>query len=181
MGKIIFITGGVRSGKSSYAVELAKKMKKEVIFLATGGAKDEEMKERIKSHIKKRPSSWKTIEEEKNIIPIFSQIKSPHKVIIIDCLTLLISNLLLEHYSEKFIINYIEEIIKIILKSPHTVIIVSNEVGWGVVPESALGRKFRDILGKSNQIMTKYAQRVYLMISGIAIKLKGEQKDAEIK
>jgi len=172
MEKIIFITGGVKSGKSSYALKLAKKMDKEVIFLATGSAKDEEMKERIRLHKKSRPSSWKTIEEGRDIIPVLSSIKPPHKIIIMDCLTFLVSNLLLDHHTEEFITEYIERIAKIILKSPHTAIIVSNEVGWGVVPESALGRKFRDILGKSNQIMAKYAQRVYLMVSGMPVNLK---------
>lgn len=172
MEKIIFITGGVKSGKSSYALKLAKKMDKEVIFLATGSAKDEEMKERIRLHKKSRPSSWKTIEEGRGIIPVLSSIKPPHKIIVMDCLTFLVSNLLLDHHTEEFITEYIEKIAKIILKSPHTAIIVSNEVGWGVVPESALGRKFRDILGKSNQIIAKYAQRVYLMVSGIPVNLK---------
>jgi len=176
MGEIVFITGGVRSGKSSYALKLAKKMDKEVIFLATGSAKDKEMEERIKLHKKNRPPSWKTIEEGKNVIPALLSIKPPYKIIIIiDCLTFLVSNLLLDHQTEEFITEYIERIAKSILKSPHTAIIVSNEVGWGIVPESALGRKFRDILGKSNQIMAKYAQKVYLMVSGIPIKLKNLQ------
>ena len=180
MGEIVFITGGVRSGKSSYALKLAKKMDKEVIFLATGSAKDEEMEERIKLHKKGRPSSWKTIEEGKNVIPALLSIKPPHKIIIIDCLTFFVSNLLLDHQTEEFITEYIERIAKIILKSPHTAIIVSNEVGWGVVPESALGRKFRDTLGKSNQIMAKYAQKVYLMVSGMPVKLK-EKRNEKIK
>jgi len=87
----------------------------------------------------------------------------------------IVSNLLLDHQTEEFITKYIEKIAKIILKSPHTAIIVSNEVGWRIVPESALRRKFRDILGKSNQTMAKYAQKVYLMVSGIPVKLKNLQ------
>jgi len=172
IGEIIFISGGVRSGKSNYALMLAKKMDEKVVFLATGSAEDEEMEERIKLHKKNRSSSWKTVEEGRDIIPVLLTIKPPHKIIIIDCLTFLVSNFLLDHHTEEFITEYIERIAKIILKSPHTAIIVSNEVGWGVVPESALGRKFRDILGKSNQILAKYAQQVYLMVSGIPINLK---------
>jgi len=175
MGRIIFITGGVRSGKSSYAVKLAGKMNREVIFLATGSAKDGEMRKRISVHRKARPSHWETIEEGKDLISVLSTIKSPPKILIIDCLTFLVSNLLLSHYTEESILRSIEEIAKLILKSTHTAIVVSNEVGWGVVPNSSLGRKFRDVLGKANQMMAEYAQEVYLMVSGIPVKLKYEK------
>jgi len=174
MGKIIFVTGGVRSGKSNYAVKLARKMNKRVVFLATGSARDEEMRERIRLHRKARPSHWETIEEGKDVASVLSNIKSPPKIIIIDCLTFLISNLLLDHQEEDSIIERVEEMARLILKSSHTAIVVSNEVGWGVVPRSKLGRKFRDALGKANQIMAKYARQVYLMVSGMPIKLKGK-------
>ena len=114
MGRIIFITGGVRSGKSSYAVKLAREMNKRVVFLATGSAKDEEMRERIKLHRKARPSHWETIEEGKDVASVLLNIKSPHKIIIIDCLTFLISNFLLDHYTEEYIVRYIEMIVKLI-------------------------------------------------------------------
>jgi len=172
MGEIIFITGGVRSGKSSYAVKLAQATNREVIFLATGSANDEEMKKRINLHRKTRPSRWRTIEEEKNVAFVLLNIKPPRKTIIIDCLGFLVSNLLLDHQEEESIIRRVEEIARLILESSHTAIVVSNEVGWGVVPESLLGRKFRDVLGKTNQIMAKYAREVYLMVSGMPIKLK---------
>lgn len=175
MGRIIFITGGVRSGKSSYAVKLAGKMNREVIFLATGSAKDGEMRKRISVHRKARPSHWKTIEEGKDLASVLSTINSPPKVLIIDCLTFLVSNLLLSRYTEESILKSIEEIAKLILESSHTAIVVSNEVGWGVVPNSSLGRKFRDVLGKANQMMAEYAQEVYLMVSGIPVKLKYEK------
>ncbi len=174
MGKLIFITGGVRSGKSGYAAELAKRMGKEVIFLATGSAEDEEMRERIRLHKKARPSHWKTIEEKKDLIFVLSNISSPQKVIIIDCLGFLVSNLLLDDQEEESIIGQVRKIANLILEGSHIAIVISNEVGWGVVPTSKLGRKFRDILGRANQIMAKYAQEVYLMVSGIPVKLKSE-------
>jgi len=174
MGKLIFITGGVRSGKSSYAAELARKMGKEVIFLATGSAEDEEMRKRIRLHRKARPSHWKTIEEKKDLTLVLSDISSPQKVIIIDCLGFLVSNLLLEDQEEEFIIGQIKEIANLILEGSHIAIVISNEVGWGVVPTSRLGREFRDVLGRANQIMARYAQEVYLMVSGIPVKLKSK-------
>jgi len=103
MGKIIFITGGVRSGKSKYAIKLAKNTTSEVIFLATGVARDEEMKKRIEEHKKSRPSRWRTIEETKNISSILLNIQHPCELVIIDCLTFFVSNLLLEGVNEETI------------------------------------------------------------------------------
>lgn len=177
MGKIIFILGGARSGKSTFAVNLAKKISKEVLFLATAQPKDKEMQERIKLHRKNRPSSWPTIEEPFDILKVLSgPIKQ--KMIIIDCLTLYISNLLTMKQknikkAEINIINHILTLIKIIknLKNK-SCIIISNEVGLGIVPVNPLARYFRDIAGVVNQIVAKNSQQVYFLSAGIPLKIK---------
>ncbi len=174
MGKLIFITGGARSGKSKYAAKLAKNISRKVLFLATGAAKDEEMKKRIEEHKKSRPTYWETVEKTKDIASALLNIKSSYKVVIIDCLTFLISNLLLDGINEKTILEEIRKIVEIILKNDYTVIVISNEVGGGIVPDNKLGRKFRDTAGLANQIITESAQQVYLVVSGIPLKIKGE-------
>jgi len=172
MGKLIFITGGARSGKSKYALKLAKNISRKVLFLATGTAKDEEMKKRIEEHKKSRPTYWETIEETKNIASALLNIKSSYKVVIIDCLTFLISNILLDGIDEKTILGEIKKIAEIILKADYTTIVISNEVGGGIVPDNELGRKFRDTAGLANQIVAESAHQVYLVVSGIPIKIK---------
>lgn len=180
MGKIIFITGGARSGKSTYATELAKNVASQVIFLATGIAKDEEMKKRIDRHKKSRPSCWRTIEETKDISSILLDIQPPCELVIMDCLTFFVSNLLLEGVDEETILQEIKKIVDIMRQVNYTTIVVSNEVGGGIVPDSELGRRFRDIIGLANQIMAKSAREVYLIVSGIPVKLK-ENSDGEVE
>lgn len=190
MGKIIFITGAVRSGKSRFAVELAKKIaniltdisapmplqtqvsKSEVLFIATCIPEDEEMKRRVKLHQKERPSSWKTIEGKIDILKALQNTKINSKVVVIDCLTLFISGLLLKRFTEEEIKKKTEEIVKFISGISSTTIIVSNEVGSGIVPENKLARQFRDLVGVANQIMARGADEAYFMVSGIPMKIK---------
>lgn len=171
MGKITFILGGARSGKSSYAIKLAQGYKK-VAFIATSQALDKEMQQRIKLHQKARPAHWKTFEESKNIAPLLKKIGNDFECVIIDCLTLLVSNLLLGGYSQKIIENKINEILKGLKKNKSRVMVISNEVGLGIVPENKLARDFRDIAGKTNQIAAEAADEVFFMVSGIPIKIK---------
>jgi len=174
MGGIIFITGGARSGKSAYAVELAKGMSEAVTFIATCIPKDQEMKERIALHRKGRPSNWNTIEEEIDLPSVLlHSIPASCKIVIIDCITFLISNLLLNDRTDDSIKDVIEKIIDILLKAEYKTIIVSNEIGLGLVPSNRLGRRFRDIVGIVNQTIARHADQVYLMVSGIPIELKG--------
>ncbi len=168
MGKIIFITGGARNGKSQYAVKLVERMAKDTLFLATCIPRDEEMRKRVKEHKEARPVGWKTIEEERDLIPILK--KADNEVVIIDCLTLLISNLLLE--KEQDIEDEIEGIAHCIRQARYTAIMVSNEVGSGIVPDNELARRFRDITGWANQLIVQYAEEVYLMVAGMPIKIK---------
>ena len=174
----IFILGGARSGKSRYAQELAGKLSDKVLFAATGEARDEEMQARISHHKKDRPESWRTLEAPTNIGRQIEQRIGDAEVVLIDCLTLLVSNLLGNEpdYSkaEKQVLAEINELIACIDKLDTSFIIVSNEVGMGLVPETSLGRIYRDTLGKANQLVAHHASEVYLMVAGIPVKIKGQ-------
>lgn len=172
--KFILILGGARSGKSQYAVELAQKGEGRTVFLATLEFKDEEMKERIKQHKETRPPEWQTVEEGKNIDNILLNLKGLCGTVIIDCLTNLVSNLLLELKDQEKVVERIEGVMRVIEELDFTVLMVANEVGSGLVPDTALGRKFRDVAGKANQLAAKYADEVYLMTAGIPLKVKGK-------
>jgi len=176
MSKLIFITGGVKSGKSSYAVELAQQLSSDVAFLDTASSGDKEMKQRIKHHQRNRPSHWITIEEQRDVASQLKEINTPGRVIIVDCLTLLISNLL-DSLSDEEILHQIRKITRYAEMFNLTTIVISNEVGWGIVPTHPLGRRFRDLSGQASQILAHYAKEVYLMLSGIPLKIKPRSPD----
>jgi adenosylcobinamide kinase/adenosylcobinamide-phosphate guanylyltransferase len=171
MGKITLILGGARSGKSAHAVNLAKKYKK-TAFIATCQALDKEMRERIRLHQKQRPRRWETFEEPINLNSLLLKIDDKFDCILIDCLTLLTSNLILAGYEKEEIFKRIEIMSAILRKKKARVIMVSNEVGLGLVPANKLGRDFRDIAGKVNQIVAKEASKVFFMVSGIPWEIK---------
>lgn len=134
------------------------------------------MKKRVTLHRKNRPSSWRTIEERGAMVPILTKETRSDVVIIIDCLTLFVSSLLMKGLKEKRIKNEVNKAVAIIKKAKATVIIVSNEVGSGLVPENKLGRNFRDIVGSCNQIVAAGADEVNYMVSGIPLKIKGASR-----
>lgn len=172
MARIIFILGGARSGKSKYAAGLAQKSGRRVAFIATAEPNDPEMKSRIKLHKKARPKHWTTLEEPKDLTALLSKIGKKFKCVIIDCLTLLVSNLFLEGLTHKSIEKKLAALVKGLKNAQGKVFIVSNEVGLGIVPENKLARGFRDIAGKINQLVAEEADEVYFMISGIPWKIK---------
>ena len=174
MRKLILILGGARSGKSRYAVKLAKRLKGRVAFIATTTSPDSEMRERIRLHKTARPRQWKLFEEGKDISLILSTLNGKYKIALIDCLGLLISNLLMNNLKDQQIETRINKLINTILKVDLTTILVSNEVGTGIVPENAIARRFRDLLGLSNQMIAEKADEVILMHSGIPVKIKGD-------
>ncbi len=173
MAKIIFILGGARSGKSTYALKLARNYKNKVAFIATCQALDKEMAKRIEFHKKTRPADWRTFEEPYKVAALLNKIGAKFGVILIDCLTLLVSNLMLKGVKEGAIMEEADSILSILNKSKIKAIIVSNEVGLGIVPNNKLGRNFRDLTGKVNQAFAKKSNEVFFMASGIAVKIKG--------
>lgn len=174
MGKITFILGGAKSGKSAYALMLAKKCAQKTAFVATCQALDNEMKQRIRLHKKERPSDWQTFEEPYDILNVLKKIGGKFDCIIIDCLTLMVSNLMLAKYKNDFIEAKMAEILKHLKKISGRSIIVSNEVGLGIVPVNRLARNFRDIAGSVNQIVAREADEVLFMVAGIPLKIKSK-------
>lgn len=175
MGKLIFILGGARSGKSSFALELAQKSGKRVTFIATATPIDSEMKERIKNHKKVRPKEWKTVEVKNNLDKKIGQEKN--KMILIDCLTIYISYLM--DLPETRILEHMKQVIKVIKRSGSDIIVVSNEVGCGIHPENKLGRDYRDILGKVNQMFARSADEFYIMFAGMPVNIKNLWKKSK--
>lgn len=173
MGKLIFITGSTRSGKSRLAVDMAAAISgKKVSFVATCIPKDDEMKRRVSLHKKNRPPCWTTIEAAEDIAKELKAAKMKPKVVIIDCLTLFVSNLLMRGRAENEIKQKVMETAEFIAKAPYTAIIVSNEVGGGIVPENKLAREFRDLAGVANQLIAEKSDEVYLVVAGIPVKIK---------
>lgn len=168
MGKLIFILGGARSGKSAFAFELAQKSGKRVTFIATATPLDSEMRERIKNHKNARPKDWKTIEIKNNLDKKIGQEKNA--ILLIDCLTIYVSHLM--NLPETKILEHIKQVVKTIKRSEPDNIIVSNEVGCSIHPQNKLGRDYRDILGKVNQIFARAADEFYIMFAGIPINIK---------
>ena len=176
MKKFIFILGGARSGKSSYAVEVAKKLRKRTVFIATCNSCDVEMKKRIKAHKKSRPRHWKLVEEGKDINSVLIRLKNKYEIILIDCLGMWLSNLLAGGLTNREIEKGISRLIKSVSDCKGIIILVSNEVGAGIVPDNPLARRFRDLLGMANQMIAKKADEVIFMQSGIPVMIKGGRK-----
>jgi len=175
LAKTIFITGGARSGKSSFAEKLASTPGNDVVFFATAEALDKEMADRIKKHKSKRSRTWRTVEEPINI-NILNEFKNFEGAVILDCITLWLSNMMHKFGIEEVEDRILEDIwtlLKTVKTSKFTLIVVSNELGLGIVPENRLAREFRDIAGKCNQLIARVADEVYFMISGIELKIKG--------
>ncbi|MCX5714718.1 MAG: bifunctional adenosylcobinamide kinase/adenosylcobinamide-phosphate guanylyltransferase [Candidatus Omnitrophica bacterium] len=172
MGKITFILGGARSGKSSKAISLAKENSNDVAFIATCQALDKEMARRIAAHKESRPAAWKTFECPKDIFSVLEHNGNQFELVIIDCLTLWVSNLLLEGVKDKDIAEEIRRIVLALKKTNSDAIIVSNEVGLGIVPDNELGRVFRDIAGRVNQIVAEKADEVIFMVAGLPWRIK---------
>jgi adenosylcobinamide kinase/adenosylcobinamide-phosphate guanylyltransferase len=180
MGKLVLILGGARSGKSSFAQTLARGIAvDDVLFVATAEARDDEMTERIARHRESRPSEWETREVPRYLGETLSEKPSSHKVVLIDCLTLWISNILLS-FSEQADFSEIEEqvrseidsLIAVTEQRRGTTIVVSGEVGQGIVPESVLARRYRDLLGWANQMLAERADAVYQLTAGLSVNVK---------
>lgn len=173
----IFITGGARSGKSKFAEKLAAGYGAPMGYLATAQPLDEEMGQRIRTHQERRGDTWQTIEEPLHLPQTLAANDGIFNVILIDCLTLWLSNLLLLYEdlgeeSESRIMDDVQRLAATLRSMTTPVIIVSNEVGMGIVPENRLARLFRDIAGQANQIVASAAGEAWLVASGIPLNLK---------
>ena len=177
MAQSIFITGGARSGKSTFAEQSALKFGDPLAYLATAQSLDQEMNDRISKHQQRRSNIWQTIEEPLQLSRTLTGIDGKYRAILVDCLTLWLSNLLFLHEAlgdkaEERILEDVGQLATTLRDMTTPVIVVSNEVGMGIVPEHRLGRIFRDIAGRANQILAAEANEAWLMVSGLPLKLK---------
>jgi len=191
MGKLTLILGGARSGKSSYSEKKAKELGGDsVLYVATSETKDEEMVERVEKHRSERPSAWVTVEAPRNVVQALRQERSAEKVILVDCITFLVANYLMEAAGpeddpfddpssdpfdaqiEADVVADVEALVAFVKETDVEMLVVSNEVGLGVVPPYELGRAYRDILGRANQILARHADEVLLFVAGIPMKVK---------
>jgi len=183
-GKIILISGAARSGKSAFAEQFARDLDSRVAYLATAQARDREMQDRIRQHQKRRPSSWRTFEEPFDLCEVIIKNHNDYKTWLLDCVTLYVSNLLFAQVEsvndENYIITDVQNnilckvnnLIETAVETNITLLAVTNEVGWGIVPADPLSRAYRDIVGRVNQELAEKAKEVYLVSLGIPIRLK---------
>lgn len=190
---LVLITGGARSGKSTFAEELAVKSGKPAIYLATARVEDEEMRERVAAHQERRSRSFKTLEEPLEPHQVLENKKNSNTIILLDCLTLLVSNLILAELDKsgasregedifadesllemagKYSLEYVRKLSETARDCPAEVVVVTNEVGMGVVPNYPLGRIFRDYSGRANQVMASAADQVWFVVCGIPRRFK---------
>jgi adenosylcobinamide kinase/adenosylcobinamide-phosphate guanylyltransferase len=185
MADIIMITGGSRSGKSSYAQQRAEEIGGPLLYIATCPAIDAEIQERIRRHQTARASKgWETIEEPVDLAGVLVK-NGERKTILVDCLTLWVNNLMYEaekreeSFTEEDIIVHCRNLILSCERISGTVIFVANEVGMGIVPDNEIARRYRDIAGRCNQEIAKAAAEVAFLVSGIPLIIKGRQNKIE--
>jgi adenosylcobinamide kinase/adenosylcobinamide-phosphate guanylyltransferase len=204
---LILVTGGSRSGKSSFALSLAEKREAPRVYLATAQALDSEMQQRIEAHRRDRPAGWGLVEEPLQVpralagalagapgapagalgalpgaagtLSVAHGAPAGARTVLLDCVTLWMSNLLLDddRFDERAAEEHARELVEKARGVPGTtVIVVTNEVGSGVVPETALGRRFRDVAGRANEVIARAADEVYFMVSGIPLRIKPRER-----
>jgi adenosylcobinamide kinase/adenosylcobinamide-phosphate guanylyltransferase len=191
MGRLTLILGGARSGKSTFAEQRAKELGGDsVLYVATSESKDEEMQQRVAKHRAERSPAWGTLESPRNVAQALRQTRSNARVILLDCITFLVANHLMDAAAPKDnpfddpsadpfdpqieanVVAEVQELVAYVQESDAELLAVSNEVGLGVVPPYELGRAYRDILGRANQILARHADEVQLLVAGIPMKVK---------
>jgi adenosylcobinamide kinase/adenosylcobinamide-phosphate guanylyltransferase len=181
--KCVLIIGGAGSGKSHFAQELALKLGGSVLFVATAEAGDEEMRQRIEQHKRKRSAAWSTLEVTTGVGRRILEKIGAAQVVVVDCITLLVSNIFSQYSDqsggridapliEQGVMAEVGELIDCIKRVDVSFIIVSNEVGLGVVPANRMGRLYRDLLAKANRMLAQAADEVYLMVVGLPLLIK---------
>jgi adenosylcobinamide kinase / adenosylcobinamide-phosphate guanylyltransferase len=178
---IVLLLGGARAGKSDRAMAMARERAGRVLFVATAEALDAEMAHRILKHRQERPASWDLAEIPRNLAGelarFFKDAREPYGTVIVDCVTLWVSNILLapgsEDNCEQKVVESVVEVLDVAALMPATQwIFVSNEVGLGIVPDNAIARRYRDALGRANQLVSAAAESVLLMVAGNTLRLK---------
>jgi adenosylcobinamide kinase/adenosylcobinamide-phosphate guanylyltransferase len=174
LASALFVLGGARSGKSRFAVD-SHRANGRVTFLATAQPHDADMAARIARHRAERPAHWRTVEEPYDLVPCLRACGRDADVVVVDCLTLWVSNLMLRGDADEWIVKQSLDLAAVLSLREADVTLVSNEVGEGVHPPTAEGRRFRDLLGTVNQRVAAAADRVVLMVAGVALSVKAPQ------
>jgi len=169
--EIVLVLGGAKSGKSAWALQYAQENYRPCLFLATAEVRDDEMAERVRRHQAARGPEWRLVEEPLHIDETLETREAPDGVVLIDCLTVWLSNVLLQKGHEA-VAAYEDRLLGALSARRQSVVLVSNEVGTGIVPEHPLGREFRDLAGVLNQEIAALADRVVLTVAGIPLFLK---------
>lgn len=174
MGHLTLITGGAASGKSTYALERARAFGPRVLFIATCMPRDDEMRTKVARHRAQRPANWTTLESSRNLAAALSpEAGGPgYDGAVVDCLTLLVSQWLLEEIADADILAEVRRLCDAAQAAPFPVLLVTNEVGQGVVPEHPLGRHFRELQGRVNQLAAAVAEEVQLVVCGLPVRIK---------
>ncbi len=171
--RVTLVLGGVRSGKSRFALEIASSAPS-VTFIATAGASDDEMHRKIERHQSERPAHWRTREEPLQLPEALSSEQDASETTIVDCLTLFAANLMEAYGDDRSAMNAaIDALCSALSTINRRIVLVSNEVGSGIVPAYAAGRQFRDLLGEMNQRVAAVADDVVLMVAGLPLPIKG--------
>ncbi len=169
------ILGGARSGKSRFAEETALQLSREtsqpVVYIATATVTDSEMKNRIEAHQTRRPVEWTTVEESMDVVQELEQRREP-AIVVLDCLSLLLNNWMFAGLEDSVLAARIEALGRTFESFRHPLLVVSNEVGQGIVPENSLARRYRDQLGTMNQRVARTAEHVVWMVAGIPVELQ---------
>lgn len=169
-GRIILVLGGARSGKSAFAEELVDRSGLAKAYLATGQVFDDEMKRRVDIHKTRRGPEWELVEEPLDLCGTLSRISSEKKAVLVDCLTLWVTNLMMAERNQA---GEAEILVSALKTLPGTIVLVSNEVGQGIVPDNAMARAFRDHAGLLHQKVAATADEVYFVTAGLPQTLKG--------
>lgn len=187
MSKVTLITGGARSGKSSFAEDLIREKGDKILYVATAKPIDDEMKDRIKKHRERRPDYWDTLEQYSGLSAVLPQCSAKYDGILLDCVTIMSTNIIFDQpvmlkedvsfeemlETEKVLVAEIQDLIGCFKDLACDLILVTNEVGLGLVPEYPLSRFYRDALGRVNQALGKAADEVYFVTCGVPMKIKG--------
>jgi adenosylcobinamide kinase/adenosylcobinamide-phosphate guanylyltransferase len=175
MKKLTLVIGGARSGKSAAAEQLAGYDRK-VAYVATGRVLDDETRERVRRHQARRPRAWRTFEQQLELDRLVPQLAKEYDVILVDCALLYVTNLFLGQEenpaTEADILAAVERLLRACREAEAEVVLVSGEVGCGIVPENALARRFRDVMGRVNQRLAEKADEVYHVVAGIPLRIK---------
>lgn len=169
--KLIFVLGGARSGKSTFALQQGKTQSPRA-FVATGEPFDQEMASRIQKHQRSRGRGWATIEIPTRIAEWLAEEGSGYSSIVVDCLTLWLNNLLRDKVRPSQVPTHVRAFLRSARACPGQVVVVSNELGLGLVPGDAISRSFRDVAGRMNQLVAAEADEVYFLVSGLPLRLK---------